>query len=93
MQKIHRPKFGKKCFNCTNRFICWTNKETTDPRGAPRCGKCDAELILVGEVENAKLMDKLVLVGEFRCPHKKWNNFHDKGEYMMIKHRWIKRFL
>ena len=91
---MHKPKFTKKCYDCTNRFICWTSREELpEVTGLPRCSKCDSPVEIYGEPWHKKWGDVKLLCAKARCPEHKPFSGHDKGTYMEIKHdRWIKVF-
>jgi DNA-directed RNA polymerase subunit RPC12/RpoP len=97
MNRVHTPKFGKKCFNCTNRFICWTNKEQLPEKdGLPACRKCGSELVVLETyVMNLDLARKAepITVVYAKCPEHRLFNGHDKGKYYQISpKKWFKWF-
>ncbi len=82
---MHEPKFGKKCYDCTHRFVCWTNREELpEVTGLPRCTKCQTQVETVGEAYKKYLGGIEILFVKARCPEKKWWNFHDAGKYMQV---------
>ena len=88
---MHKPKFSKKCYDCTNRFICWTSREEL-PKvdGLPICKKCGKLLEVVGDLYYKNLMDKKILCVKARCPEHTFFNRHDGGQYMEIQpKRWV----
>ena len=89
-----KPKFGKKCYQCDNRFLCWTEKEPTptpDAEEFPRCEKCGCRLEATSEWEkNHFKVDKEVWTIKLRCPEKRLWNWHDFGRYArIVKDKWI----
>ena len=92
----HEPKFGRKCFNCTNRFICWTNREQVpEIDGLPPCRKCGSQLEIMGKPETMNLdiarKEHPITFVYAKCPEHKMFSGHDKGKYYEIQpKKWLK---
>ena len=88
---MHEPKFTKKCYDCTNRFLCWTNREKLpEIVGLPQCSKCETQLEPVGEPYEKRIVDSKMLMVKVRCPEKRWYNLHTIGRCIQITDtKWI----
>ena len=85
---MHEPKFTKKCYDCTNRFICWTNREELpEIVGLPTCEKCGTQLRIIGNPYERRLGDgeTKILVVKAKCPERRFFfSFHSSGRYMKL---------
>jgi len=94
-QEKRIPKFDKQCYNCTNRFICWTNREDRPKiNGLPHCKKCGKELEIIDTYTiNLDIVRKeypITMVCA-KCPEYKIFNGHDKHRYYETQSgKWVK---
>lgn len=86
---MHKPKLGKKCYDCYNRFICWTHNEEPEVVGLPLCSRCHSQL-MVSDVYTKNMLGKECVVAKARCPHHKFYSWHDGGAYMNIV--WVRLY-
>lgn len=88
---MHEPEFGKKCYDCTHRFICWTSREKLpEITGLPRCDKCQMPLEVIGDPYEKHISSHTVLMVRAKCPNKRFHNSHSGGRYLHMKDgKWI----
>lgn len=88
---MREPKFTNKCYDCSNRFVCWTNKEPKpEVDDLPVCTVCSTHLEVVRN-DKRDLDGFEVLLVKAKCPHKKWYNLHTNTWFMRIKGKWYRR--
>lgn len=83
---MHEPKFTKKCYDCTNRFVCWTNREKLpEIKGLPQCDTCGTQMEKIGEPYEKSILSNKLLFIRAKCPEKRWYNSHSAGKYLQAK--------